>query len=143
GFETPLSGLPLPVIYTSGDSNPALDLAAKHADVHVLSPGAQLAARIARLRSAAAQHGRPLKLGLRLRVLSRHTEPEAQRDAEGSAIDWVGSHAQVAERFAEVAALGLEYFIVEAHPPLEEAYRFGQQVLPLLSSGEARWAASA
>jgi alkanesulfonate monooxygenase len=44
----------------------------------------------------------------------------------------VGSHQQVAERIAEYHALGLSHFILSGQPHLEEAYWFGEGVIPLL-----------
>jgi alkanesulfonate monooxygenase len=46
----------------------------------------------------------------------------------------VGSHEQVAERIEEYRALGIEHFILSGQPHLEEAYRFAEGVLPLLSN---------
>ncbi len=52
------------------------------------------------------------------------------RGGAGTAI--VGSHEQVAERFAEYHALGIDSFILSGYPNLEEAIRFGEEVLPLV-----------
>jgi alkanesulfonate monooxygenase len=40
----------------------------------------------------------------------------------------------VAERIEEFAALGIEQFILSGYPHLEEAYWFGEGVLPILRS---------
>lgn len=53
------------------------------------------------------------------------------RGGAGTAL--VGSHAEVADRIAEYHALGLTEFIFSGHPHLEEAYWFGEGVLPLLA----------
>ncbi|GLZ06235.1 alkanesulfonate monooxygenase [Actinomadura sp. NBRC 104412] len=52
------------------------------------------------------------------------------RGGAGTAL--VGSHEEVADRIAEYAELGLEEFILSGHPHLEEAYWFGEGVLPIL-----------
>ena len=54
------------------------------------------------------------------------------RGGAGTAL--VGSHEQVADRIEEYAALGIEEFIMSGYPHLEEAYWFGEGVLP-----ELRW----
>jgi alkanesulfonate monooxygenase len=53
---------------------------------------------------------------------------------EGAATALVGSHEQVAERITEYAALGLDEFILSGYPHLEEAWRVGEEVLPLLDA---------
>jgi alkanesulfonate monooxygenase len=50
----------------------------------------------------------------------------------GTGLALVGSHEQVAERIAEYHALGLDHLILSGQPHLEEAYAFGEGVLPLL-----------
>ncbi|MEU4744838.1 LLM class flavin-dependent oxidoreductase, partial [Actinosynnema sp. NPDC023658] len=52
------------------------------------------------------------------------------RGGAGTAL--VGSHVEVAERIAEYHALGIDEFVLSGHPHLEEAYWFGEGVLPLL-----------
>jgi alkanesulfonate monooxygenase len=51
---------------------------------------------------------------------------------EGAATALVGSHEQVAERILEYHALGFDELILSGYPHLEEAYRFGECVRPLL-----------
>jgi alkanesulfonate monooxygenase len=53
------------------------------------------------------------------------------RGGAGTAL--VGSHEEVAERLAEYAKLGITHFILSGYPHLEEAYWFGEGVLPLLA----------
>jgi alkanesulfonate monooxygenase len=52
------------------------------------------------------------------------------RGGVGTAL--VGSHAEVADRMLEYHALGFDEFILSGYPHLEEAYRFGEGVMPRL-----------
>ncbi|MFF5970665.1 LLM class flavin-dependent oxidoreductase [Streptomyces sp. NPDC012769] len=52
------------------------------------------------------------------------------RGGAGTAL--VGSHAEVAERITEYHRLGIDEFVLSGYPHLEEAYWFGEGVLPLL-----------
>ena len=52
------------------------------------------------------------------------------RGGAGTAL--VGSHAEVAERVREYADLGIDEFVLSGVPHLEEAYWFGEGVLPIL-----------
>ena len=53
----------------------------------------------------------------------------------GGSTALVGSHAEVAERIQEYAEAGIRHFIVSGAPLLEEAYTFGEGVIPLLLNG--------
>ena len=52
------------------------------------------------------------------------------------AVAWVrrsvGSYEEVADRIAEYHALGFDEFILSGYPHLEEAYWFGEGVMPVL-----------
>ena len=52
------------------------------------------------------------------------------RPGAGTAL--VGSHEEVAERIEEYHMLGLDHLILSGQPHLEEAYAFGEGVLPIL-----------
>jgi alkanesulfonate monooxygenase len=54
------------------------------------------------------------------------------RGGAGTAL--LGSHAEVAERIKEYAGLGIEEFVLSGYPHLEEAYWFGEGVLPRLQA---------
>ncbi|MFJ7189082.1 LLM class flavin-dependent oxidoreductase [Streptomyces bacillaris] len=53
------------------------------------------------------------------------------RGGAGTAL--VGSHAEVADRIREYQALGIDEFVLSGYPHLEEAYWFGEGVLPRLA----------
>ncbi|MBU3689348.1 MAG: alkanesulfonate monooxygenase [Acidimicrobiales bacterium mtb01] len=52
------------------------------------------------------------------------------RGGAGTAL--VGSHEEVADRIEEYHALGFDEFILSGHPHLEEAFWFGEGVMPIL-----------
>ncbi|MDZ4826350.1 MAG: LLM class flavin-dependent oxidoreductase [Actinomycetota bacterium] len=54
------------------------------------------------------------------------------RGGVGTAL--VGSYDEVADRIAEYAAIGFDEFILSGYPHLEEAYWFGEGVMPVLRS---------
>ncbi|MFJ4920681.1 LLM class flavin-dependent oxidoreductase [Streptomyces sp. NPDC088725] len=181
---------PVPPVYFGGSSPAAGEVAARHSDVYLTwgEPPAQVAEKIAWIRTLAEKAGRTVRFGIRLHVIARDTSDqawaEARRLLEGFSEDairdvqaglarsesegqrrmlalhggssdglevspnlWagiglvrggagtalVGSHAEVAERIAEYAELGIEEFIMSGHPHVEEAYWFGEGVLPLLA----------
>ncbi|WP_306187998.1 LLM class flavin-dependent oxidoreductase [Streptomyces sp. MK5] len=54
------------------------------------------------------------------------------RGGAGTAL--VGSHTEVAERITEYHRLGIDEFVLSGYPHLEEAYWFGENVLPRLAA---------
>jgi len=84
GFNGPLANNPVPLIYLSGNTEAALQLSARQADVHILNaaPLASLKLAVENLNQLAAAQQRSLAIGLRIDVLARETEAEALRDAE-------------------------------------------------------------
>jgi alkanesulfonate monooxygenase len=182
---------PVPEVYFGGSSPIAGEVAARHADVYLTwgEPPAQVAEKIARLRSLAAAQGRTLRFGIRLHVITRDTAEQAWAEADrlldgfdpetvasvqaglarsesegqqrmlalhggrrdrleihpnlwagiglvrgGAGTALVGSHDEVAERIREYHALGIDEFILSGYPHLEEAYWFGEGVLPRLAA---------
>jgi alkanesulfonate monooxygenase len=81
GLTKPL--LEPPTIYFGGASTAAQRVAAKHADVYLAwgETPPMLAARIASVREQARVHGRSLRFGVRLHVITRDTEGEAWAEA--------------------------------------------------------------
>jgi hypothetical protein len=75
---------PIPTVYFGGSSVPALEVAAKHVDVYLTwgEPPAAVAEKIAAVRERAARHGRPLRFGIRLHVITRDRAEDAWAEAE-------------------------------------------------------------
>ncbi|MEU3580313.1 alkanesulfonate monooxygenase [Streptomyces sp. TSRI0445] len=181
---------PVPEIYFGGSSPAAAGVAAHHADVYLTwgEPPAQVAEKIAGVRSLAAEQGRTVRFGIRLHVITRDTSEAAWAEADrllagfdpatvravqeglrrsesegqrrmlelhgggrdgleihpnlwagiglvrgGAGTALVGSHTEVADRIREYHALGIEEFVLSGYPHLEEAYWFGEGVLPRLA----------
>ncbi|HEY8986683.1 MAG TPA: LLM class flavin-dependent oxidoreductase [Streptomyces sp.] len=186
---------PVPEVYFGGSSPIAGEIAARYVDVYLTwgEPPAQVAGKIAWLKGLAARHGRTLRFGIRLHVITRDTSEAAWAEAErllagfdpetvravqsglarsesegqrrmlalhggerdkleihpglwagiglvrgGAGTALVGSHTEVAALIKEYAAIGIEEFVLSGYPHLEEAYWFGEGVLPLLA-GEGLW----
>jgi alkanesulfonate monooxygenase len=178
-----------PEIYFGGSSPAAIGVAARNADVYLTwgEPPAQVQSHLDRVRALAESHGRELRFGIRLHVVTREDADEAWTDAEALVADadeetiaaaqralatttavgqrrmvelhggqrdrlevypnlWagigllrggagtalVGSHREVADRIAEYHGLGITEFIFSGYPHLEEAYQFGEGVMPIL-----------
>lgn len=73
-----------PRLFIGGSSDAAIDVTGKHIDTWLTwgEPPAQVAEKIAQVRKKAAEHGRKIRIGIRMHVLVRPTEEEAWRDAE-------------------------------------------------------------
>ncbi|MET8244427.1 LLM class flavin-dependent oxidoreductase [Streptomyces sp. NPDC005202] len=195
---------PVPEVYFGGSSPIAGEVAARHVDVYLTwgEPPAQVAEKIAWIRSLAAREGRTLRFGIRLHVITRDTSEQAWAEANrlldgfdaetvravqaglarsesegqqrmlalhggglpqalesaraggtptgleihpnlwagiglvrgGAGTALVGSHDEVAERIREYHALGIDEFVLSGYPHLEEAYWFGEGVLPRLAA---------
>jgi alkanesulfonate monooxygenase len=152
---------PHPGIYFGGSSPAAGPVAARYADVYLTwgEPPARVASTLAWMRNLAQAEGRgdagrlqPLRFGIRLHVITRDTEAQACAEVsrqlsyphaagienapgilrEGAGTALAGSHEQVAGLIEEYASLGIEEFILSGYPHLEEAWQFGEGVLPVL-----------
>ncbi|WP_067468237.1 LLM class flavin-dependent oxidoreductase [Actinomadura macra] len=140
GFQEPLSSRPFPRVHLTGTSEAALDLSARHADVHVFDLGDDLDALIADLGARASDAGRTVAYGLTLPVLAREDGEEAAAEAVRRAsagtppAGLVGSYADVADVIGGFAARGVTTFVLEAAPYVEETYRLGEHLLPLLAT---------
>jgi alkanesulfonate monooxygenase len=75
---------PHPPLFLGGSSEPAIALAARHADTYLTwgEPPEQAGQKIARVRMLAAEHGRTLRYGVRLNLIVRETKKEAWDKAQ-------------------------------------------------------------
>ena len=75
---------PHPPLWFGGSSDEAIELAAEQLDVYLTwgEPPSAVAEKIARVRAAAARHGRKLRFGIRLHVIVRETSEAAWRAAD-------------------------------------------------------------
>lgn len=148
GFEAPLNRVPFPTVFLQGESEDALDLSARHADVHLFraAPPERIASLVEGLDALAKQSDRQVAFGLLQPVLARETDEEAAFDAEREPPalgTLVGSFDTIAAHLAELAAIGVTHFVLSAEPAVEEAYRIGQHLLPRLRARIAPGAATA
>lgn len=107
GLAQPISRIP--TIYFGGASPAAEKVAAKHADVYLTwgETPPMVAERIASAREQAARHGRKLRFGIRLHLISRDTEQEAWAEAQrllDSIPEGAIEHAQ--KQFAKSESVG-------------------------------------
>ena len=79
----PSTQSPHPPLYLGGSSDAAMEIAAEHIDVYLTwgEPPAQVAEKIARVRSLAASKGRTVRFGIRLHIIVRETNDEAWQAA--------------------------------------------------------------
>ncbi|GIF96048.1 LLM class flavin-dependent oxidoreductase [Catellatospora citrea] len=100
---------PAPPIYFGGASAAAEQVAAQLSDVYLMwgEPPAAIGERAARMRALAAEHGRALRLGLRIHVIARPTAEQAWAEADrllaGMDPDRIAAAQQ---RFARMESVG-------------------------------------
>jgi alkanesulfonate monooxygenase len=72
-----------PAVYLGGSSDPAIDVAAEHADVYLTwgEPPDDVAEKLDRVRERAERARRSLRFGIRLNVIARDTAAEAWDEA--------------------------------------------------------------
>lgn len=107
GLSQPLSQVP--TIYFGGASEAAERVAAKHADVYLTwgETPPMLVPRVASLREQAARHGRQIRFGIRLHLITRDTEQEAWAEAQ-RLLDAIppGAIEQAQAQFAKSESVG-------------------------------------
>lgn len=137
GFDAPVNRAAFPQVFFEGQSEEAIELSARLADVHLFRGESLPVLRdlIETLDSAAARHGRTVAFGLIQDIVAREDEEKARFDArraDASRHALVGDYATVAHELRDRVALGLSHVVLAGSPSLEEAYRTGQHVLPRL-----------
>lgn len=128
GFPVGRSSREFPTVYLSGVSDEALELSAKHADVHLFTPDQDRSQKPSRVRA-----------GLVVPVVARDDDQEAALEAKRSGYDTrpgalIGSYDRVAEALTQYAAEGIDEFFLQVPDPITDGYRFGQLVLPLTTT---------
>ncbi|GAA2878973.1 LLM class flavin-dependent oxidoreductase [Streptosporangium fragile] len=158
GFASPLTGRRFPAVHLSGTSPEAYALSARHADVHVFDPdddieaaplpGVAYGLRLPVLARddeneawAAARHlwtaggetaGTLPDPDPRTRLWRGFPSPGR---AHGPGL--VGSFETVAAGIRDYIDRGVGVFFLEAAPYIEETYRLGERLLPLLAKEKA------
>lgn len=127
GFREALAGLPFPRLHLTGTSDEALRLSAEHADVHVFTDPATITEGARRLRSLT---DRPLQIALATTITVRE-HAEELRDAAPDPGGLSGTYDDVAGLITELSH-DVDAFVLTAHPRIEETYRIGEHLLPLV-----------
>ncbi len=129
GFKAPLATVPFPPVFLSGTDESALQLSAHAADVHLFDDVeiGRLRDRTETLDRLALTADRSVAIGVVTQITARETDEEA---AGGEGIS--GSYDTVADRLVALHAAGVTHLVLSAPQSLEEAYRIGQFVLPLV-----------
>ncbi|RYZ10362.1 MAG: LLM class flavin-dependent oxidoreductase [Myxococcales bacterium] len=134
GLTQPLERTP--TIYFGGASAAAERVAAKHADVYLTwgETPPMLVPRIASVRDQAAKHGRKVRIGIRLHLISRDTEEDAWREAE-RLLQTIppGAIEQAQKQFAASESVGQSRMVGLHHGKLGDARTL--EVYPNLWAG--------
>ena len=131
GFPVGRSSREFPAVYLSGVSDEALELSANHADVHLFTPDQDRSVKPSRVRA-----------GLIVPVIARDDEQEAALAAGRAGYSesrgaLIGSYERVAAAIDQYAADGVEEFFLQVPEPVTDGFRFGQLLLPLITTKEA------
>jgi len=159
GFRGPLGDLPFPRLHLTGTSDEALALSSRHGDVHLFTSPHERDEHGPRLDALAAESGRTVAHGLRLSLLVREDGEEAAEHLEhdastgpdlvplpsgaqwwdgfvrlghGVAGGFVGGYADVAAELRGLVNDGVDTVVLDVRPRVEETYRVGEHLLPLL-----------
>lgn len=83
-LEFPPVQKPIPPVWFGGSSDPALDVAAEHADVYLTwgEPVADVKAKLEAVRARAQARGRTVRFGLRIHLIVRETDEDAWAAAD-------------------------------------------------------------
>jgi alkanesulfonate monooxygenase len=153
--------VPVVYLSGASDAALALSARQADVHVFEAAPAEVLRGRIEALAVLSGASGRQVAPALRLNVLARETTDEAVFDARryfeqsgvtaadalspyarlwsglpsksgGAAATLVGSYAQVSDALLGYVEAGVQQFLLSASPALEEAYRLGEHVLPVM-----------
>ena len=107
GFPPPLQGETLPLVYLSGLTEEALELGARHADVHLLplAPPETVHEQILELDRRAARHGRRLRYGVVGDLVARQSDDEAWADLRRRWDEVAGRTVSISSRVPTPAPL--------------------------------------
>jgi alkanesulfonate monooxygenase len=106
-----------PEIYFGGSSDAAIGVAARHADVYLTwgEPPDQVEPHLDRVRQLAEAHGRELRFGIRLHVVSRDSADEAWAAAEALIADADDDAIEAAHRQLSTATAVGQRRMVDLH----------------------------
>ena len=107
-------GAEQPLVYFGGASPAAERIASQFVDVYLLwgEPPEWVAERVARMRALAAEHGRTMRFGIRLHVITRDTDEEAWDEAEKLLKGMPQEQIEIAQkRFAKQESVGQQRMV--------------------------------
>ncbi len=122
-----------PAVYLGGSSPPALEIAARYADVYLTwgEPPNAVAAKLAAVRDLADAYGRELQFGIRLHVIARESSAEAWAVAERLLDGLSSSQIREAQRIQRASGSEGQRRMVELHNGSKD----GLEIYPNLWAG--------